>query len=328
MPINPDYQNKVKELANIIAIEAANKLSFLLNKSAKISFSKVQDSCIIEGKFINKKDCFLFTSSLENPDLGSINMLAANELVFCAADLIMGGQGMVTENVQPDETNQTVFESSAGALMDSVIERLNSLKSDLELKVKEHKQKKLIKSKAATLEIPEDLKDAVALSFTVKIPSRIDINVDVEVSASLLNHLCESLGPVLETFDIQAFEEKVKKEYFGDNKPKEEEENSEESLKEEPDINNEINELRTLGILKDINLDLIIELGRVQMTLKEVLKLAKGSAIELDRPVNDPVDLYVHNQLVAKGEIVAVDDCFGLKVTQVLGKLNLGSILK
>lgn len=329
MPIKPDYQNKIKELADIIAVEATNKLSFLLNKSAKVNFVQAEDSCILEGKFIAKNDCILFTSSLEDVTLGSINILAANELVFCIADLIAGGQGKVTENVQPDETNQTVFESSAGTFMDSVIERLNSLKADLGLKVKEHKQKKLIKSKADTLEAPQDLTDPVALSFSVKMPNRLDLEIKIELSAVLVNHLIESLTSVLDNFDLPAFEEKIRKEYFGDSKPKDEDDVQASELSENGSVEgNEINQLRTLGVLKDINLDLIIELGRVQMTMKDVLKLTKGSAIELDRPANEPVDLYVHNQLVAKGEIVAVDDCFGLKVTQVLGKLNLNSILK
>lgn len=327
MPINPEHENKIQILGEIIAIEATNKLAFLLNKNAKVTFKQVSNTTIIEGKFITKTNCFLLSSSLENAELGSTNILFTNQLVQCTADLIMGGEGTAEENVQPDETNQSVFENSAASLVDAIIARLNSLKEDLQLKVKEHKQRQLSKNKAATLGIPEDLKDPVALKFEVKIPSRIDVVIDVEIGSDLINHVAESLTTVLESLDLKEFADKVKTEYFGDNSPKEEEEEPA-PVVEENDVDKEINELRNFGFLTDINLDLIVELGRVQMAMKDVLKLGKGSAIELDRTTNQPVDLYVHNQLVAKGEIVAVDDCFGLKVTEILGKLDLSTTFK
>lgn len=84
-----------------------------------------------------------------------------------------------------------------------------------------------------------------------------------------------------------------------------------------------VDESRNLDFISDVNLDLIVELGRVDLELNKVLNLAKGSAIELDRQCNESVDLYVHNQLVAKGEVIAVDDCFGLKITEIMGAINL-----
>lgn len=327
MPINPEYQNKVQTLGEIIAIEATNKLAFLLNKKAKVTFKQVTNTNVIEGKFIIKTNCFLLTSSFENEGLGSSNILFNNQLVQCVADLIMGGEGSAEENVEPDEMNQGVFENSSASLVDAIITRLNSLKEGLELKVKEHKQRALSKNKSATLGIPEDLKDPVAIKFDVNIPGRVNVTIDVELGSDLVNHVTESLIEVLDSIDLKEFEAKVQTEYFGENTPKEEEEEPA-PVVEENDVDKEVNELRNFGFLTDINLDLIVELGRVQMAMKDVLKLGKGSAIELDRTTNQPVDLYVHNQLVAKGEIVAVDDCFGLKVTEILGKLDLTTTFK
>ncbi len=326
MPINPEHQKKIQTLGEIIAIEASNKLAFLLNKKAKVTFKQVTNTNVIEGKFIIKTNCFLLTSSFENEVLGSSNILFNNQLVQCVADLVMGGEGSADENVQPDEMNQGVFENSAASLVDAIITRLNSLKEDLQLKVKEHKQRQLSKNKSATLGIPKDLQDPVVIRFDVNIPGRVNVTIDVELGSDLVNHVTESLIEVLDTFDLQEFETKVRTEYFGDEAPKEEEEQA--PVIEEHDVDKEINELRNFGFLTDINLDLIVELGRVQMAMKDVLKLGKGSAIELDRTTNQPVDLYVHNQLVAKGEIVAVDDCFGLKVTEILGKLDLSTTFK
>ena len=74
---------------------------------------------------------------------------------------------------------------------------------------------------------------------------------------------------------------------------------------------------RTLG---DIPVQISVELGRTQMTLREVLELSEGSIIELDRLAGEPLDLKVGGQLIAQGEVVAVDDYYGLRITNVVIK--------
>lgn len=72
---------------------------------------------------------------------------------------------------------------------------------------------------------------------------------------------------------------------------------------------------KTLG---DIPIEVSVELGRTHMSLKEVLELKEGSIIELDRLAGEPLDLKVSGQLVAQGEVVAIDDYYGLRITNVL----------
>jgi len=72
---------------------------------------------------------------------------------------------------------------------------------------------------------------------------------------------------------------------------------------------------KTLG---DIPVEVCVELGRTHMTLKEILDLREGSIIELDRLAGEPLDLKVSGQLVAQGEVIAVDESYGLKITNVL----------
>jgi flagellar motor switch protein FliN len=72
---------------------------------------------------------------------------------------------------------------------------------------------------------------------------------------------------------------------------------------------------RTLG---DIPIEVSVELGRTHMTLKDLLDLREGSVIELERLAGEPLDLKVSGQLVAQGEVIAVDDNYGLKITNVL----------
>lgn len=76
-------------------------------------------------------------------------------------------------------------------------------------------------------------------------------------------------------------------------------------------------EAKTLG---DIPVEVTVELGRTQMSLREVLELQEGSVIELDRLAGEPLDLKVGGQLIAQGEVVAVDDYYGLRITNVIVK--------
>jgi flagellar motor switch protein FliN/FliY len=76
----------------------------------------------------------------------------------------------------------------------------------------------------------------------------------------------------------------------------------------------------TFDVLMHVPLHLTAELGRRQMAVSEVLKLGTGSIVELDHPASGPVDILVADQLIARGEIVAVDDNFGVRITELIGR--------
>ena len=74
-------------------------------------------------------------------------------------------------------------------------------------------------------------------------------------------------------------------------------------------------ELERLG---QVTLELTVEVGRTHMTLGQALALGPGSVITLDRLADQPVDLLVNGKPVARGEVVVIDDVFGLRVTQIV----------
>ncbi len=75
---------------------------------------------------------------------------------------------------------------------------------------------------------------------------------------------------------------------------------------------------RSMDLIMDIPLDVSVELGRVQMLIKDVLELATGSIVELERVAGEPVDLLVNGQLIAKGEVVVIEDNFGIRITEIV----------
>ena len=65
-----------------------------------------------------------------------------------------------------------------------------------------------------------------------------------------------------------------------------------------------------------------VELGRTKRSVKEILELSSGSIIELDKLAGEPVDILVNNRLIAKGEVVVIDENFGVRITDILSQAD------
>lgn len=79
-------------------------------------------------------------------------------------------------------------------------------------------------------------------------------------------------------------------------------------------------EAHRLELLMNVPLAVSAELGRCTLRLSELLKLGAGSIVRLDRPAGAPVDVLVNDRLVAHGEVIAVDDRFGVRITDVVAR--------
>lgn len=73
-----------------------------------------------------------------------------------------------------------------------------------------------------------------------------------------------------------------------------------------------------LAPVLDVPVELTVELGRTTMTIRETLEMGPGSIVALDRMTGEPVDLLVNGQTIAQGEVVAIDEEFGLRITHVV----------
>ncbi len=81
-------------------------------------------------------------------------------------------------------------------------------------------------------------------------------------------------------------------------------------IKEDQDIN--------LDVILDVPITISVEIGRTQVPIRDLLRYSQGSVIELDRLVSEPLDVLVNNTLIAHGEVVVVDEQFGIRLTDVI----------
>ena len=76
---------------------------------------------------------------------------------------------------------------------------------------------------------------------------------------------------------------------------------------------------KSLDIVLDVKVRVTVQLGSVLLPMREVLELAPGSVVQLAQQASDPVGLFVNDKLVAYGEVVVVEDNFGIKITELVG---------
>lgn len=79
---------------------------------------------------------------------------------------------------------------------------------------------------------------------------------------------------------------------------------------------------RGIDLLGDVDLDVSIELGRTEMLVEDVLRLQAGSVVELDKLAGDPVDVFVNGRLVARGEVLVLNDNFCIRVSEIVADLE------
>lgn len=83
-----------------------------------------------------------------------------------------------------------------------------------------------------------------------------------------------------------------------------------------------------IDMLGDVDLDVTIELGRAEMLVEDVLRLASGSVVELNKLAGDPVDVYVNGRLVARGEVLVLNDNFCIRISEILADVKDSGVLE
>ncbi len=84
---------------------------------------------------------------------------------------------------------------------------------------------------------------------------------------------------------------------------------------ENDDVNSGVNNMQ---VLYDLPVDVNVRLGATVMTIKELINLFPGSVVELDRMAGESCDLYVNDVMIGKGEVVVINDNFGLRITEII----------
>ncbi|MDR2662750.1 MAG: flagellar motor switch protein FliN [Treponema sp.] len=83
-----------------------------------------------------------------------------------------------------------------------------------------------------------------------------------------------------------------------------------------------VQEQGNIGLIMDVYMEMTVELGRTRKLIKEILGMGEGTIIELDKLAGEPVDILVNHKLIAKGEVVVIDENFGVRVTEIVSPME------
>ncbi|HLR66153.1 flagellar motor switch phosphatase FliY [Virgibacillus alimentarius] len=188
----------------------------------------------------------------------------------------------------------------------------------------------------------------VKVSFQLKVGELIDSNIMQLIPIPFANELVSHLlhGPTMDTnneaaLTVEQFEKPAHEKPINIQEPMQDQEKShtapqyignaidrehatiqQASFSEFNHVELDQNAQKNLDMLLDIPLNITVELGRTKRTIREILNVSSGSVIELDKLAGEPVDILVNGKLIAQGEVVVIDENFGVRVTDIISQTD------
>ncbi|KZE65880.1 flagellar motor switch protein FliN [Fictibacillus phosphorivorans] len=334
-------QDALGEIGNISFGSAATALSTLLNQKVEITTPTVS---VVRRTEL--KDEFpiphvavqvTYTEGIEGANLLVIRKTDAQII----ADLMLGGEGT---NPSPDFGELQL--SAVGEAMNQMMGSASTSMSTIFNKKVDISPPKIdfLDVESNTNLIPDE-EILVKVSFRLKVGDLIDSNImqliDADFSKNLVHRLMNP-EPVIQnepvadyvpqkektvpTQSYTHFEEPVERETRSMSAATSYQPQMREvsvqpaSFSDFGNFESSHTETKNLDMLLDIPLQVTVELGRTKKTIKDILEMSQGSIVELDKLAGEPVDIFVNQKMIAKGEVVVIDENFGVRVTEILSQ--------
>jgi flagellar motor switch protein FliN len=352
--LSPLEQDALGEIGNISFGSSATALSVLLNQKVEITTPSVS---IIQRKNVDSEFPLPYVAIQVNYTdgfLGTNLLVIKQEDAAIIADLMLGGDGTNTVD-ELGEIQLSAVQEAMNQMMGSAATSMSTIfgkRVDISpptlhlLDVREEKGTEYLPN--------EDI--FIRVSFRLKIGDLIDSNImqllPVDFAKELVKQLLHSSGETnssnsapeaergtaaqeaavsqpsvtAETIGAQPSYEPSKTaarettNRFGANARAGERQIQSVDFAEfepSPSVDTEV---KNLSLLLDVPLQVTVELGRTKRSVQEILHLSSGSIIELDKLAGEPVDILVNNKLIAKGEVVVIDENFGVRVTDIISQ--------
>ncbi len=343
-------QDTLGEVGNISFGSSATALSTLLGQKVEITTPTISivDNAKLEEEFIQP---YVAVRVEYTAGLSGMNLLVIKQKdAAIIADLMLGGDG-TAPNEELGDIHLSAVQEAMNQMMGSAATSMSTMlnkKVDISPPTIELMD---IQSDTGTQNIPADdliIKVAFSLQVGTLIDSEIMQLVPLEFGKGLVSSL---VGGDLEDESAAAVAEMPT---FTDPEPESErlaqQPHVEETLPKQPaqkttyekpspppkpevqvqqaqfaSFDNPIlgkTESKNLDMLFDIPLQVTVELGRTKRSVKEILEMSSGSIIELDKLAGEPVDILVNERLIAKGEVVVIDENFGVRISDILNQAD------
>ena len=330
------------EIGNISFGSSATALSALLNQKVDITTPFVS--------LVYKEE---LTDEFPNPHVavqvqytegfsGTNLLVIKHEDAAVISDLMLGGTGENPTEIM-DEIKLSAVQEAMNQMMGSAATSMSTVfQKKIDISPPSLDILNIQKGEGTEL-IPKD--DVfVKVSFNLKVGTLIDANIMQLLSISFAKSLVEELlvpsaeGTAASIEKESGLNEKQTEQPAAEYIQHEETQQAEPvhvpvdvqpaSFSEFEHVSSPQGDSRNLDMLLDIPLQVTVELGRTKRTVQEILALSSGAIIELDKLAGEPVDILINSKLIAKGEVVVIDENFGVRVTDIISQRDRINKLK
>lgn len=330
------------EIGNISFGSSATALSALLNQKVDITTPFVS--------LVYKEE---LTDEFPNPHVavqvqytegfsGTNLLVIKHEDAAVISDLMLGGTGENPTEIM-DEIKLSAVQEAMNQMMGSAATSMSTVfQKKIDISPPSLDILNIQKGEGTEL-IPQD--DVfVKVSFNLKVGTLIDSNIMRLLSISFAKSLVEELlvpsaeGTATSIEKESDLNEKQTEQPAAEYIQHEETQQAEPvhvpvdvqpaSFSEFEHVSSPQGDSRNLDMPLDIPLQVTVELGRTKRTVQEILALSSGSIIELDKLAGEPVDILINSKLIAKGEVVVIDENFGVRVTDIISQRDRINKLK
>ncbi len=340
-------EDALGEIGNIAFGSSATALSTLLNQKVDITTPKVQmvarESLQQEFPKPHVAVSVEYTEGFEGVNL----LVIKTKDAAIIADLMMGNDGMNVEE-QLGEMEMSAVQEAMNQMMGSASTSMSTIfnqKVDISppgISIMD------LQEDPDGAELPDD-DQLVQISFDLKIGTLIDSKIMQLFTLSFAKNMVQKLmNPAAQDIPNEVLETVTEDQPAAAAEPEKESRTPAESARlnepnhqpqhvgtrhpqREADIHEAAftdfsgpqlsdQETRNLEMLMEIPLEVTVELGRTKRSIKDILEFSKGSIVELDKLAGEPVDILVNQRLIAKGEVVVIDENFGVRVLDIVSK--------
>jgi flagellar motor switch protein FliN/FliY len=348
--ISDDDKDTLGEIGNIFMGSASTTLSMLLNQKVEITAPIIELFDTPDDSYMMKEDYITVEINYIEGLEGVILLALKQKDASIIADLMMGGMGKESDDI--GEIQLSAVSEAMNQMVGSASTSLSNMLNHT-VNISPPILKKFEKNKKMDLDDVLEGKPIVSIKFNLTIGTLINseifqfipiISAKAQITSvqDIMKNLAENLGdnrsqsmvdslvqqeqpnqpsPMAdENFIAQAFATPPSS-YGPPPPPPPQKQVTVQpvefaSFDNAARISGGVNQ--NLNLVMDVNLGLSVELGRAELPIKDVLELTKGSIIELNKIAGEPVELYANGKLIAKGEVVVIEDNFGLRITSII----------
>lgn len=305
--LSEDDKKIVTEISNMIMNSSATALGIVVGREVKFSLKEMSNKALKDVLESFEEDAIAAEIEFADGIKGDLMFLFPQSLGARIADMMMGGSGE-PESFELDEVRISAITETMNQMMGATTTLLSE------------KTKKKVSIANMKVSLLKKASQTPLVFNPAQVLTCIIYNIDLENGKSSTMML---LSPLLFFKDIYNSIYPQKSEPV---KTKKEEAKikvqpvqfQEFTKQEEPTVTSSTEFSDKLELLLDVPLKVVVELGRAKMTLKQILEMNIGSLIELDKLTGEPVDILVNGRLIARGEVVVIDENFGVRITEIV----------